>query len=139
MNQQLIDDLKATRQTLADRGRCQVWLTTVDGTVCLDGAIGVALIPGFEEVDRRFTCRFGGEQDPYHLLKKSPRAMDVMVALAEQVGHWDCLTGIDETVAEVAGGDPTKACWVFNDLTEAGDADIFDAIDKAIVEAGGMA
>lgn len=141
MNQQLIDDLLATRRTLAERGRCRVSLTRIDGQVCLDGAVGVALIPGFAELDRRY-----GVNDidaPYRALHQSPRALAVLTAISDQINHWPSSTGMPEdsygTVGDFAEGDPVKACWVFNDWTDATDQDCFDAIDKAIVDAGGMA
>lgn len=140
MNQQLVDDLRATRQTLQERGRCKVSLTKTDGTVCLDGAVGVALIPGFEVMDRQFcAARDATHSDPYHVLQRSPRALAVVKALAKEVGHWMIFGDFDAvTVAHEADGDPVKACWMFNDRTSATDADCFDAIDKALADLGGL-
>lgn len=130
MNQQLIDDLKATRRLLETHGRCTGTLWDVrTNTFCLDGAISKAVF---------------GQVTTYTTLNNDPRSRAICVAIAALVKdvpiRGNLASDAEKTVAECAvPHDPAESCWIFNDWTLATDQDVYDVLEKAIAEAGGMA
>lgn len=112
---QLVLDLAATKQALAERGRCRELLQDpTTGKVCLDGAVGVA-------------CGLEMMHESYADLYDSDRAMAVIRALAAQNSRNPINAAAVHTV------------YFFNDNRDTTDQDCFDLIDKALAEAGGLA
>jgi hypothetical protein len=124
---QLALDLAATKQALADRGRCRQLLMNTEGNVCLDGAVGVAC-----ELEMMMP------EGNYSALYKSDRAMAVIMALAAQTSsdHQRLFgaVGRDHEHTEAM-----HIVYYFNDHPNTTDQDCFDLIDKALAEAGGLA
>lgn len=117
---QLIDDLKATKAELVAHGRCTGDLIDERSRVCLLGAIGIATIPNFEQK----VHASGG----YGLLESDERALAVINTLK---GHLAPLPHIDDSLERV---------WNFNDdqRVQDGDGTVFDLIEKALADLGGL-
>lgn len=140
-NDQLIADLRATKDALRIRGRCRVSLTRTDGKVCLDGAVGVATIENFEELDNDID----DSEKAYRALNGSPRAMAVINSLASLVMDEKLNQGRKDTIrVALAHREPAsmpneiRAVWMYNDWTEATDQDCYNLIDKALAAEGGL-
>ena len=113
---QLIADLKATKQALATRGRCRMVLENMDGKVCLDGAILMGC--GIKELPHAYKAFECGR----------PRA--VVNALFKALG--------DDWKSDILCI-PYAAVYYFNDDPDTTDQDCFDLIDKALAQHGGLA
>lgn len=109
MNQQLIDDLKATKEALKEHGRCKGDYGTAEGRVCLLGAMGLVI---FDNVYALRNCG-GYEMEGW----KRYRA----VCDAIRTTLPDCQHLPD-----------------YNDSESTTDSDIYNVIDKALAEVGGM-
>lgn len=138
MNEQLITDLKATRENIASAGWCKGQLEDDNGHFCIDGAILAAT--GF--------AQFWNDADAYKLID-DPKTRSGKVALAllphipQDWRQWHTETyGPVEDVHEIL--------YDYNDHPTCGGEgpgvaaattveDINLVIDKAIAEAGGMA
>ena len=118
MSEQLVADLKTTRSILAERGRCDGWAHP-DGRVCLDHAIALA------------TSDYGVIED-YIYLQRDNRAANVIDALLQQ------LPEENKQRAHREGFLPYQALYMFNDEPRTTDEMIFNLIDKALADCGGL-
>ena len=114
---QTIRDLQAARTELVLRGRCTHTLIDDGGRVCALGAVGIASVEGFLELDE-------GHREAS--LDVVPRAIRAQHALAA------CLLPLK------SAGD-RAVVWRFNDAGRTTDRDVLDLFDKALAELGGMA
>jgi len=108
MNEQLIDDLKASRAELVTRGRCKGQYCTGDEKVCSVGAL--RLVVAAEQYERLYmtimNCQLG-----------SDRYMEAYSALRSHID-----------------GDLTL--WEFNDKST--DQEVLELWDKTLADLGGM-
>jgi hypothetical protein len=77
VNEQLVNDLKASKAELVRRGWRKGGLISHDGRVCALGAVGCALVQDYEN------CNYQGHM--YLPLQRDPRASAVVQALASHL------------------------------------------------------
>jgi hypothetical protein len=113
-NTQLIEDLQATKRTLQQKGRCTTAAYGPDGSVCLVIATRRA-IDGQRESQTPWRDSY-----PTELLYFEYRVERTQNALSARMPDgYSCLVGFNE--------DPNTT-----------DADVYNLIDKALAEVGGL-
>jgi hypothetical protein len=117
---QLIDDLKASRAELERRGWAKSKLVREDGSVCMLGAIGCALLGEAETLSGRY-ARLAGDE----------RAYAVIQALAANMPEARWLIQPDRPGVEQV--------YTTNDNPDTTLEDIYNFFDKALAQAGGLA
>lgn len=126
---QLIKDLKATREALVSRGRCTGILVQSNGKVCLDGAIALATIKGYHYRP--------GAEDPYQILENNQRTVAVSAALYEHLPE-EFKTALHNLYFRTPEFGQLVALFSFNDSDDVTDEDVIGLIDKTLAEAGGL-
>jgi hypothetical protein len=113
----LIEDLKATRQALESRGRCTRTLLDYEGRVCILGAVAAATVDNFEQ---------WVQVDGFHHFTTNDRAKAVVSKIRAY---------LDAQTFEVK---PIDRVWLWNDAPTTTDADVFNLLDKALADEGGL-
>jgi hypothetical protein len=116
---ELVDDIKASKQELINRG----WVSGdlyKEGRVCALGAVGMAMVEEFEEWVRH------DDFAAFDLIMSDDRAMNVVKALAQYT-------------PETLDNRPEDRVWRFNDRHDHTTKDILDLFDKALADLGGLA
>jgi hypothetical protein len=120
VNEQLVNDLQASKAELVRRGWRQGGLVAHDGRVCALGAVGCALVQDYENYT--YPCH------RYLPFQKDPRASAVVQALASHLER-----------RGIGGEDEVDRIFIKNDHPDTTLQDIYDLFDKALAEAGGLA
>lgn len=119
--QQAITDLKAARAELAKRGRCKSTYVNRSGQVCTLGAIGCAVVEGFESL---IPAAQGADMACNRRMRRAARELSKHLSDLRSMFDDDC--------------DDVQLVWEFNDLDGVIDQDIFNLFDKALADLGGL-
>lgn len=119
----LVDDIKASRDEMAKRGRCIGKTMNQAGKVCVVGAVTAALAPELLLKTHQWT------EMPAYVALESPRASAVIEELIAHLPEEFCYKIGDADIYNLAN---------FNDSRKTTDEDMFNLFDKVLADRGGL-